>query len=99
LFPFGEDVVSPGESPIKVESKIFDVVLAGKLQIVQVDGRDKPSSFSSYLLNVLLQLENKKWDSKPKKKFVAVQSLRSHLVLEPLPSNGCCVIGYFLTVA
>jgi hypothetical protein len=39
LFPFGEDVVSPGESPIKVVSKIFDVVLAGKLQIDQVDGR------------------------------------------------------------
>jgi hypothetical protein len=39
LFPFGKDVVSPGESPIKVESKIFDVVLTGKLQIVQVDGR------------------------------------------------------------
>jgi hypothetical protein len=39
LFPVGEDVVSPGESPIKVVSKIFDVVLAGKLQIVQVDER------------------------------------------------------------
>jgi hypothetical protein len=39
MFPFGEDVVLPGESPIKVESKIFDVVLAGKLQIVQVDRR------------------------------------------------------------
>jgi hypothetical protein len=30
---------------------------------------------------------------------VALQSLRSHLVLEPLPSNSCCVIAYFVTVA
>jgi hypothetical protein len=41
-------VVSPGESPIKVESKIlvFDVVLAGKLQIVQVDGRESAAACS-----------------------------------------------------
>jgi hypothetical protein len=34
----------------------------------------KPSSFSSYLLNVLLQLANKKWDSK-QKKIVAKQKV------------------------
>jgi hypothetical protein len=39
-------VVSPDESPIKVESKIFDVVLAGKLQIVQVDGRASATACS-----------------------------------------------------
>jgi hypothetical protein len=39
-------VVSPGESPIKVESKIFDVVLTGKLQIVQVDGRTRAAACS-----------------------------------------------------
>jgi hypothetical protein len=30
LLPFGKDVVSPGEPPIKVESKKLDVVFAGK---------------------------------------------------------------------
>jgi hypothetical protein len=48
LFPFGKDVVSPGESPIKVESKIFDVVLTGKLQIVQVDGRASAAACSEH---------------------------------------------------
>jgi hypothetical protein len=38
LFSFGEDVVTPGESPIKVEPKILNMVLSGKLNSVQLDG-------------------------------------------------------------
>jgi hypothetical protein len=41
LFSFGEDVVAPGESPIKVEPKILNMVLSGKLDIVQLDGRTR----------------------------------------------------------
>jgi hypothetical protein len=47
--------VSPGESPIKVESKIFDVVLTGKLQIVQVDGRTSAAACSEICRNLRTQ--------------------------------------------
>jgi hypothetical protein len=46
LFSFGEDVVAPGEFPIKVEPKILNMVLAGKLDIVQLDGGTRTGACS-----------------------------------------------------
>jgi hypothetical protein len=46
LFSFGEDVVAPSESPIKVESKILNMILSGKLDIVQLDGGTRTGTCS-----------------------------------------------------
>jgi hypothetical protein len=59
----------------------FEIALAREVgfrdehdvNVVLRDESLQPSTFSSYLLNVLLQLANKKWDSKQKKKHIQLR--------------------------
>jgi hypothetical protein len=48
---------------------------------------------------IVLLITSLHWPHKKRCTFVAVQSLRSCLFAESLPSNGCCIMAYFAIIA
>jgi hypothetical protein len=51
MFPFGEDVMLPSKFPTYVYPEVFDMVLAGKLHIVRMDGRARSTECGERYVN------------------------------------------------